>query len=127
MVYDKQHSKLIFILLLSLWEHLFITISLYLYLIFLNPHVMCNFENPLLEVESYSKMTQKLKRKLYKDYIIFFGIVTFYFFILLFYRMQFDYYPYPFTKTYDIKFWIFVITGLLFCFLFYFCYRYLTI
>jgi len=116
-------------IVLNLWQHVFLTITLYLDLIFICPHYVYNLKNTLnslLDEESYEKMKLIKRKKLIKDYILLFGLVMLYLFILIFYRYVFDFYPYPFTMQYNYTFWIFLVASTIFCFVAYLWYNFLS-
>ncbi len=113
-------------IILNLWVHGFITVTLYLDLFFLNPHLMHIFKHTLLEIESFNQVNNIKKWKLLKDYFIIVCLVGTYFLILVIFKTYADFYPYPFTQKYDLGFWIIMLIAILVCFLVYLWYKYLT-
>ena len=105
----------------NLYLNGFITVLLYVDIIFLNPHIMFNFE------EKRNKTISRIKcMKLLKDYLIMFCCVTTYLIDLIIFRYTVDFYPYQFTQTYNLRFWLIMMLNLGFCYSLYFWYRFLS-
>ena len=112
--------------MLNLWQHVFLTVTLYVDIILLNPHLIYSFKESLLELESYRNVTKIKRNKRILDLIILVCCFAFYFLILLFFRLTFSYYPYPFVMQYDYNFWLIMLVGIAVTYILYFWYEYFS-
>ena len=109
-------------LVLNIYKHGVITLILYMDIIFFNPHIMFNFSN-----KSASTPIKSIRlRKLYIDFLICLICVSAYIGIIVLFGMTVEVYPYPFTKQYNLFFWILMVANLLSTWALYMWYRFLS-